>query len=164
MKCTNCSNEQASGKFCGKCGTPLQVTDQTKIEEVTVPQSLTETTATITNESVAEPTPNPAPPIQPNAEGTSFIQEFLHFDKMITPSIIKIIFWIGSGLTILFGLFLMISGAASDYGGGAQVFLGLLSILIGPFVIRIYCELLILFFKIHETLQDMSKVSSGTRF
>ena len=163
MKCTNCSNEQVGGKFCEKCGTPLQVIDLTKIEEVPVPDSVTETTATITNESVTEPTPNPAPPIEPNVEGTSLIKEFLNFDKMITPSIIKFVFWIGSGLTILFGLIIMISGAASDYGGGAEVFLGLLTILIGPFIIRIYCELLILFFKIHETLQSMSKGNSVDR-
>ena len=163
MKCTNCSNEQASGNFCGKCGTTLEVTDQTQIEEVSAPQPVTENNATSTNKSVAVPTRNPARSIQPNVEGTSFVKEFLHFDKMITPSIIKVIYWIGSGLTILFGLFLMISGATSDLGGGAQVFLGLLTILIGPFVIRIYCELLILFFKIHETLQDMSKVNSVNR-
>ena len=88
------------------------------------------------------------------------VKEFLNFDKMLTPSIIKFVFWIGSGLTILFGLILMIGGAASDYGGGIQVFLGLLTILIGPFVIRIYCELLILFFKIHETLQGLRKGDS----
>ena len=47
--------------------------------------------------------------------------------------------------------------AASSYGGGFHVFLGLLTILISPFVIRIYCELLIVFFKVLETLQDIKE-------
>ncbi|MFY0761550.1 DUF4282 domain-containing protein [Metabacillus dongyingensis] len=43
------------------------------------------------------------------------------------------------------------------YGGGAQIFAGLFMILLGPFVIRIYCELLIVMFKMNEALQDIKK-------
>lgn len=86
------------------------------------------------------------------------MNNFLNFDKMLTPTIIKIVFWIGAGLSVLMGLIMIIQGASAYYGGGATIFMGLLTILIGPFVVRIYCELLIIFFKMNETLQDVKNL------
>ena len=88
------------------------------------------------------------------------LNSFLHFDKMITPSIIKFIFWIGSAISVLAGLVQIINGASSYYGGGYLVFMGILMIVLGPVLIRIYCELLILFFKIYETLQEIKTGSA----
>ena len=83
---------------------------------------------------------------------------FLNFDKMLTPTIIKIVFWIGAGLSVLMGLLMIIQGAGAYYGGGASIFMGLLTIVIGPFVVRIYCELLIIFFKMNETLHEVKNL------
>ncbi|GAE95484.1 hypothetical membrane protein [Gracilibacillus boraciitolerans JCM 21714] len=83
------------------------------------------------------------------------MEKFIKFDSMITPMIIKIIFWIGVGLSILSGLGIMISGFTTYYGGGFQVFLGLVVIVVGPLIIRIYCELLIVVFKMHDALQTI---------
>ncbi|MFC0524447.1 DUF4282 domain-containing protein [Pontibacillus salicampi] len=83
------------------------------------------------------------------------MQDYLHFDKMITPTIIKAIFWIGVGLSILTGFIMVISGATSDWGGGLQILTGLVTIILGPFIIRIYCELLIVLFKMNEALQEL---------
>jgi hypothetical protein len=96
------------------------------------------------------------------------MNDFLDFRKMITPTIIKIIFWIGAGGAVLFGIILMIAGAAasaassqSGFGGGVGlpgpllVFLGLLQIVFGPLLVRISCELTILFFRIYETLTEI---------
>jgi len=52
---------------------------------------------------------------------------------------------------------MMIGGAGTRYGGGTVVFMGLLYIIIGPIVWRIYCEILIIIFKIHESLEDIKK-------
>jgi hypothetical protein len=83
-------------------------------------------------------------------------QEFTSFNKMITPTIIKIIFWIGVVGSVLFGVIQIGSGIASPYGGGLLVFSGLVLIIVGPLVTRVYCELLILLFKMHESLQNIS--------
>lgn len=83
------------------------------------------------------------------------MDKFIKFDSMITPMIIKIIFWIGVGLSVLSGLGIIISGFSAYYGGGFQVFLGLVVIVVGPLVIRIYCELLIVVFKMHDALQTI---------
>lgn len=74
---------------------------------------------------------------------------------MITPSIIKFVFWIGAGLSVLFGIIQIFAGIASPYGGGVEVFAGLLTIVLGPFITRIYCELVIVFFKMNESLQEI---------
>lgn len=72
-------------------------------------------------------------------------QSFFKFDRMITPRIIEIIFIIGLVLTVLAGLAVM----------SESILAGVLIILIGPLMIRINCELIIVVFKIHEALQDI---------
>lgn len=86
------------------------------------------------------------------------INRFLNFDKMLTPIIIKIVFWIGVGASVLMGLFTVITGLTAHFGGGAQVVMGLLTIVLGPLVVRIYCELLIIMFKMHESLAEMKTI------
>ena len=87
------------------------------------------------------------------------MQEFLSFDKMITPTLIKIIFYIGCALSVIAGIIMIISGVNSYYGGGAQVFMGIVLLILGPFLTRIYCELLIVQFKMQEHLAHIRKTS-----
>ena len=70
--------------------------------------------------------------------------QFTKFDKMITPSIIKILFWIGTIFSVITGLVMM-------FQGGFAVITGLFTIVLGPIATRVYCELLIVIFKIHRS-------------
>ncbi|KAB7707360.1 DUF4282 domain-containing protein [Bacillus aerolatus] len=88
---------------------------------------------------------------------------FLSFDKMITPTIIKIIFWIGVAMSVLSGIGMMMTGVSSYYGGGLSVIMGLLTIVIGPLMVRVYCELLIIFFKMDESLKKIEKQLSNNQ-
>lgn len=88
------------------------------------------------------------------------MQDYLSFRKMITPMIIQVLFWVGAGLCVLAGLGGMISGASSSFGGGAQVLSGLILMVVGPLLVRIYCELLILLFRMNESLTDIKNVLS----
>jgi hypothetical protein len=81
------------------------------------------------------------------------IADFLAFRRMITPVIIQIIFWIGAVLASLAGIFVMIGGIRIDDLG--TTFLGFFSMLLGPIAVRIYCELLIVIFRMNETLTDI---------
>lgn len=83
------------------------------------------------------------------------MDKFLNFDSMITPLIIKVVFWIGVGVSVLAGLSMIIMGLNSTFGSGFQVISGLATIVVGPILVRIYCELLIIMFKMHESLQDI---------
>lgn len=89
--------------------------------------------------------------------------KYINFDEMITPVIIKIIFWIGVIACVIFGLITAFSGIAvmfSPFGGfeGFMMFIGgLLTIVLGVLGVRVYCELLIIFFKMQENLASLNR-------
>lgn len=92
------------------------------------------------------------------------MNEFLSFRRMITPVIIQVIFWIGVVLCIITGLVAIIGGASARYGGGPQVLSGLLVLIFGPLWVRISCELIIIFFRMNETLTEIrNSLRSGDR-
>jgi hypothetical protein len=85
--------------------------------------------------------------------GPSPFVEFLTFRRMVTPIVIQIIFWIGVGICVLSGIGLMI--LAFRFGGIVDFLMALGTLILGPLMVRIYCELLILLFRIHDTLQEI---------
>jgi hypothetical protein len=82
-------------------------------------------------------------------------EDFLTFKKMITPTIIQILFWILAGLAIILGLAGIVSGATSNFGGGTQVLGGLVMLVLGPLAVRVYCEILIVIFRMNQTLVEI---------
>ena len=81
--------------------------------------------------------------------------DYLKFNKMVTPVIIQVLFWLFAGLSVLAGLVTFIAGAVRNNLGGAVV--GLLIIILGPVLVRIYAELLLVIFKIHEAVQTIAQ-------
>ncbi|MEX0716837.1 MAG: DUF4282 domain-containing protein [Planctomycetaceae bacterium] len=65
---------------------------------------------------------------------------------MITPLIVQVIFWVGIVLVVLGGLFFVMNERALE---------GLLMIIFGPIVWRVYCEMVIVLFSISDTLTDI---------
>ena len=88
------------------------------------------------------------------------MRDFLAFRTMITPVVIQILFWVGVALCIIFGIGYILVG--SRYGA-AGPFYGLMLIIFGPLVVRIYCEILIIFFRINETLTEIKHDLDGRR-
>jgi len=86
------------------------------------------------------------------------MKDFLAFRRMITPLVIQIIFWLGLIGCVLGGIGSIIMSVVSG-GGGSNIIIGILMglgmMVIGPVVVRIYCEVLILFFRMNETLTDI---------
>jgi hypothetical protein len=82
--------------------------------------------------------------------------KFFNFDKMITPAIIKVLFWIGMAIVVVIGLSGVAAGIFTPYGGGRTALTGLLTLVVGPIVVRVYCELLIVIFKMHEALEKIA--------
>jgi len=82
--------------------------------------------------------------------------DFLAFRKFITPVLIQIIFWVGV-------VFCVISGIVAMTRGGVEgVAIGLLLIAIGPLIVRLYCEILILLFRIYDNLVDIRNNTAKT--
>lgn len=80
---------------------------------------------------------------------------FLKFEKMITPIFIQIIFWLGFLGAILGGFFLIGYGFISDSAGMIEIGSGILLLFFGPIIIRIYCEILIVVFKLQGALIEI---------
>ncbi len=81
------------------------------------------------------------------------MKDILFFDNMLTPKIITFVYWL-----MLLGV--LISGLGSmfsDYGGG--FWRGMMILVGGAIAARIWCELLIVLFKIHENLQKLASKS-----
>jgi sterol desaturase/sphingolipid hydroxylase (fatty acid hydroxylase superfamily) len=85
------------------------------------------------------------------------LMEYLVFRKMITPLIIQIIFWLGIAAVAIVCLIQLISAMAT--GSGLIIVAGLFGALIffvlGAVTVRIYCELLIVAFRILDTLGEI---------
>lgn len=91
------------------------------------------------------------------------MNNFFSFDTMITPAIIKFVFWLGLAVTVLVGLGLVLGGLAGD-GGGSLVVLGLVYLVLGPILVRVYCELIIVLFRMHDALREIrDNTSMGGR-
>jgi hypothetical protein len=80
-------------------------------------------------------------------------RDFWAFRTMITPVIIEIMFWVGIAVCVIGG-FGMIYNAPHMQPGKA-IAGGILFIIFGPIGVRIYCEILIIFFRINETLTEI---------
>ena len=84
------------------------------------------------------------------------MNDFLKFKKMMTPIIIQILFWIGVAVCVIAGIIEIVSGINTPYGGGGGVvFMGILLLLLGPILVRVWCELMLVLFSIHDTLVKM---------
>lgn len=74
------------------------------------------------------------------------------FDSMLTPKIITFVYWLMLFFAVISGLTTMFAG-----GFGFGKFLGGLAIMVaGAVGARIWCELLIVLFKIHENIKKLA--------
>ncbi len=74
---------------------------------------------------------------------------------MITPIIIQIIFWILVALVVIAGFLVIAAGMSAYGGGGLAILIGFLYIILGPILVRVYCEIAIVFFRMNENLTDI---------
>ena len=79
--------------------------------------------------------------------------DFLTFRKILTPVIIQIIFWIGVVLCVVGGIIGIVYGAVENES--VVLLYSLLVVVLGPLAVRIYCEMLIVMFRINDTLTDI---------
>lgn len=90
------------------------------------------------------------------------MKDFLAFRTMLTPVIIQAIFWLGAAVCVIAGLVFVLSGVG-QYGGGPNVLKGFLLLFLGPIAVRVYCEILIIFFRINETLTEIKNALEERR-
>ena len=81
------------------------------------------------------------------------MSDFLTFRRMITPVIIEVLFIAGAFLAFVLGIGLIALGLDGNKSG--EVVLGGAVAVLGPLGIRLYAEVLIVVFRINETLTDI---------
>ncbi|MGO5000600.1 DUF4282 domain-containing protein [Oceanisphaera sp. W20_SRM_FM3] len=88
------------------------------------------------------------------------MRNVLFFDSMLTPKIITVVYWIMLAGTALFGLIGI--GAALFSGNLAGFFISLFGTAAGLVFTRMWCELLIVLFKINGNLQKVADNAPAT--
>ena len=82
------------------------------------------------------------------------MKEVLYFDVMLTPRLITFLYWLLLVIAAISGIGAWFSG----YGGFFERFMTGLGIMVGgALAARIWCELLIVLFKMNEALQELRK-------
>lgn len=80
------------------------------------------------------------------------MREYLSFRRMITPVFIQVIFWLAVIGIVVSGIVAISNGATGS---------GLLLIVLGPLGVRIYAEILIVIFRINDTLTEIRNAKVG---
>lgn len=145
MHCPHCGTPNHQGaQACAQCHTPLgQVTQQQQQQARGAPQAQAQPGGAYAGgQPMLSPQAQPPMPSAPN----SSVKEFLGFKKMLTPVIIQIVFWVGVVGSLLGGIMQMSESAGR----------GLAMIIVGPLVVRIYCELLMVVFRMNSTLNEIA--------
>lgn len=83
------------------------------------------------------------------------MEDWLSFRKMITPFVVQFIFWIGVLACILAGVIQIYSGINSSTHQLERALVGILTLVGGPLLVRLYCELIVVIFSINSTLTDI---------
>ena len=73
------------------------------------------------------------------------MKQFINYETMITPGIVKVLSWIGMVVALIVGLL----GIAVD------PLTGIGTAILGPGAVRIYAEILLIIFEIHKTLTEI---------
>jgi hypothetical protein len=103
-------------------------------------------------------------PAHPASSGFNF-RDFLSFKTMITLQIIQIVYVVVAILITLGALATMFGGGRGDYGAGfggpmamltgGGFFGGLIILVVGNIGWRMWCELIIVFFRMNKTLNNI---------
>ena len=82
------------------------------------------------------------------------MNDFLSFRAMISPTLVKIAFWIGTITSFIAGAIALSQGGAGPLG---SLILFLTFFVAYPLGIRVWCELTLIVFQIYSTLVDIRK-------
>ena len=144
MYCDNCGQENPDGtRFCAACGHVVNAPAAAIASTTEAARRLRSAATTAARSPAAK------------SSASLFSAVFGNFDVMVTPKII----WLLVIAQVIGGLMGLVSSIAlMDQSGGAGLLMLIATVvlsLIGIVASRIFCEFIILLFKIHQALQDI---------
>jgi len=148
MYCDNCGQENPDGtRFCAACGHVVNAPAAAIASTTEAARRLRSAATTAARSPAAK------------SSASLFSAVFGNFDVMVTPKIMAVIFWLLVIAQVIGGLMGLVSSIAlMDQSGGAGLLMLIATVvlsLIGIVASRIFCEFIILLFKIHQALQDI---------
>ena len=87
------------------------------------------------------------------------MKDFFNFRKLIAPVLIQIIFWVAAVSAVLGGLIVLIDAATNYYRFWAQFIPGMLLLVLGPVVARLWAEFMTVVFRTAQNVSDMRDVA-----
>lgn len=103
----------------------------------------------------------PAPPPGPRKSTGSGFVDYLLFRRMVTPWVIIVLFYVGLAVLIVLGIVQAVSGiitlAHGSLLGLALVVGAFFGTLLAILVLRIYCEVLVVFFRILDNVRQINE-------
>ncbi|MBU1045272.1 MAG: DUF4282 domain-containing protein [Candidatus Omnitrophica bacterium] len=85
------------------------------------------------------------------------MRDFLFFRKLVTPVIVQILFWMGISVW-LFKMFGLVNELRL---GQSNIMAALTLIVVWPLTLRLYCEIIMLIFKINENLLKLNQKNNS---
>lgn len=104
---------------------------------------------------------NDEPKKNSERRGKNFFS-FFSFKKMITPEIIKVVYASVVCISVIVAISIIFTDDNGYSGSGSGTSLSLLFLLFFNIFWRIFCECIILFFKIHESLESIDDKFKNT--
>lgn len=87
------------------------------------------------------------------------MRDLLYFDAMVTPRIVTLIYWLLLAASAVMGLVLLSKGLGmmkySGFAGFGMVVAAPMLVAVSALLARIYCEVMIVLFKMNEALQQI---------
>lgn len=80
------------------------------------------------------------------------VKDYFLFKRMLIPFLVQIIFWLGTITAIIVGVIDILHGSW---------FMGIVTILLGPLIVRMACEYIVVLFEINDTLMDIREMAEG---
>ena len=84
------------------------------------------------------------------------LRDLFQWERFITPSIIKVFYWLAVGMSVLFGLSNIFAGiyllTVNPLGGLLMIVASLVGVLMGILLARIASEFVLITFRINEHL------------
>jgi len=83
----------------------------------------------------------------------SRFSQYLAFERMIAPTVVEVLFWIGLARLLISGIVEIVSAPGPRHG----LVIGVALIIVGPFMWRLICEYMIIVFRMHACLEWIAK-------
>lgn len=97
-------------------------------------------------------------PKLPAATSTaSSLIEYLTFRRLMIPSLVHAIFWLGSISCGLAGLLTMLYALMGNKSGGIYILVGMALLLTGPVLLRVLCEVALVLVRIQASLEEIQR-------